>query len=92
MFAPLKSAKETVAKHATPQVAVIAGRTCLPYQGTPCTVCSEQCPVPGAIVIEDGYPMVVPDVCTGCRVCHEVCPAPGNAILMIPRRPAAAHG
>lgn len=86
MLAPLKPAKEVAARQAAPQVAVIAGRSCLPYQGTPCTVCSEQCPVPGAIVIEDGYPMIVPEICTGCRVCYEVCPAPTNAVLMIPRR------
>lgn len=89
MLAPLKPAKDVAARQTAPQVAVIAGRTCLPYQDLPCTVCSEQCPVTGAIVIEDGYPMVVPEVCTGCRVCHDVCPAPGNAILMIPRRPPA---
>lgn len=92
MFAPLKPAKEIAARQAAPQVAVIAGRLCLAYQGSACTVCSEQCPVPGAIVIEGGYPGVVADTCTGCRVCHEVCPAPKNAILMVPRLPAAPRG
>lgn len=86
VLAPLKPAKEIVAREAAPEVAVIAGRLCLPYQGTPCTMCSDQCPVPGAITFEDGLPMIVPDVCTGCRVCHVVCPAPSNAILMIARR------
>lgn len=92
MFAPLQGAGKVIQRQSAPQVAVIAGRSCLAYQGSACTVCSEQCPVPGAIVIEDGFPRVVADICTGCRVCHEVCPAPTNAIFIIPRRPAASHG
>ena len=68
------------------EVAVIAARLCLPYQGTACTMCSDQCPVPGAITFENELPVVVPDVCTGCRICRDVCPAPENAILMIPQR------
>lgn len=89
VLSPLKGPKETVARQSAAQVAVIAGRTCLPYQGTPCTMCSDQCPVPGAIVFEDDLPMVAPEVCTGCRICHEVCPAPVNAVLMVPRPPSA---
>lgn len=73
------------------QVAIIAGRFCLAYQHSFCTTCSERCPVTDAIVIEDGYPRIVPDVCTGCAICHSVCPAPeANAIRLIPRRPAPA--
>jgi Na+-translocating ferredoxin:NAD+ oxidoreductase RNF subunit RnfB len=66
-------------------LAVIAGRFCLAYQGTHCTSCHDRCPVPGAIVIEQGLPRVVPDVCTGCRICHVVCPAPENAVRIVPR-------
>lgn len=93
VLAPLKP----VAKAKTPspnshlEVAVIAARSCLPYQGTACSMCSDQCPVSGAIAFEEGYPVIVPEICTGCRICHVVCPAPTNAILMIPRRtPPAA--
>ena len=68
-------------------IAVIAGRHCLAYEGTGCTVCVERCPVPGALVLEQGLPRVVPAVCTGCNVCHEVCPAPGQAIRLVPRPP-----
>ena len=67
------------------RVAVIQGRYCLAYTSF-CTVCAERCPVPGAMKVEKGIPMVVPDTCTGCGVCHEVCPAPTNAVLVIPRR------
>ena len=68
-------------------LAVVAGRDCLAYQGTPCRVCVDRCPVAGALVLEQGLPWVVPDCCTGCRVCHEVCPAPVNAIRIVPRPP-----
>ena len=71
------------------RVAVIAGRHCLAYQNSFCTTCSERCPVPGAIVIEQGLPRVVAESCTGCEICHQVCPSPERAILMVPKRPAA---
>lgn len=62
----------------------ITRQTCLAHQGTTCTVCSEQCPVEGAIVSEAGKPRVIEDNCTGCGVCRYVCPAPENAILLMP--------
>ncbi len=69
------------------QVAVIAGRFCLAYQHSFCTTCSERCPEPGAIVIEQGLPRIVPEACTGCGICHEVCPAPEeNAVRILPRK------
>jgi len=68
-----------------PRVAVIQGRYCLAYHSI-CSVCVERCPVPGAISVERGIPMVVPAVCPGCGVCHEVCPARRHAILQVPRR------
>lgn len=90
--APAKAAVETAssqaappAVEATPKVAVIQGRFCLAYTSF-CTVCSERCPVPGAMKVAQGIPLVVADACTGCGVCHEVCPAPPNAVLMLPRR------
>ncbi len=77
----------TPAPLAEPQdrVAVIQGRFCLAYTSF-CTVCAERCPVPDAMKVENGIPMVVTDTCTGCGVCHEVCPAPTNAVLVLPRR------
>jgi ferredoxin len=41
-----------------------------------CTVCSERCPVPGAIVMTAGRPAVVPAACDGCGRCVATCPAP----------------
>jgi ferredoxin-type protein NapG len=64
---------------------------CLAWQGSFCTVCSEQCPVTDAIALETGKPRIVENVCTGCGVCQHVCPAPQNAILLMPlsNRPSA---
>ncbi len=71
-----------------PTVAVIQGRRCLALTSF-CAVCVERCPVPGAITVMRGLPTVAPEVCTGCGLCQQVCPAPTNAVLMLPRRPAA---
>lgn len=60
--------------------------SCLAWQGSFCSVCSEQCPVPGAIEVEQGKPRIAEEVCTGCGVCQHVCPAPENAILLLPLR------
>lgn len=57
---------------------------CLAHHHTTCTVCSERCPVKGAIMVEDGKPTVDENRCTGCGVCRFVCPAPENAILLMP--------
>lgn len=65
------------------RVAVIQGRYCLAYQNSFCSVCSERCPEPGAIITERGIPRIEADACTGCGICHDLCPAPKNAILML---------
>ncbi len=73
----------------------ITPQTCLAHQPGPgCTVCSEQCPVEGAIEVVDGRPRVVESACTGCGVCRYVCPAPENAILLMPtlKRPPRTSG
>lgn len=64
--------------------AKVVAQTCLAHQGTTCTACSEQCPVPDAIEVVNGKPTVQEEVCTGCGVCRYVCPAPENAILLMP--------
>jgi ferredoxin-type protein NapG len=64
--------------------AIIQQFNCLAHTGTFCTVCSERCPVPGAIELDGGKPRIVDEKCTGCGVCHEVCPAPATAVIVIP--------
>ncbi len=62
----------------------ITEHLCLAHHSTICTVCSERCPVEGAINVTDGKPTINEDTCTGCGVCRYVCPAPENAILLMP--------
>lgn len=68
-------------------LALILDRFCLAWQGSFCSVCSERCPVEGAITTEQGKPRIDPAICTGCRICHDVCPAPKNAVFMVARSP-----
>jgi Na+-translocating ferredoxin:NAD+ oxidoreductase RNF subunit RnfB len=82
--APVIPAPTPLAANQEKQVAIIAGRFCLAYQETPCTVCCQVCPVPGAIQVESGLPSVVPATCTGCNLCHDACPSPDRAIRMVP--------
>lgn len=88
---PDKLDDPTPAMAATDQVAVIQGRFCLAYTSF-CTVCSERCPVPGAIRLDKGIPMVVAERCDGCGVCHTVCPAPTKAAMLLPRRKGGRLG
>lgn len=64
--------------------AKVTEHLCLAHHSTICTVCSERCPVDGAIAVTDGKPTINEDTCTGCGVCRYVCPAPENAILLMP--------
>ncbi len=70
-----------------PPLALILDRFCLAWQGSFCSVCSERCPVEGAITTEQGKPRVNPELCTGCKICHDVCPAPKNAVFLVARKP-----
>ncbi|MDP7028776.1 MAG: 4Fe-4S dicluster domain-containing protein [Phycisphaerales bacterium] len=72
---------------ATARVDAIA---CLAWQGQPCRLCVDQCPVPGAIDVDEAdRPHIHAEACTGCGVCMQVCPAPRNAIdhQPLPSRP-----
>ncbi|MHC5024917.1 MAG: 4Fe-4S dicluster domain-containing protein [Planctomycetota bacterium] len=74
--------------------AMIIEETCLAHQSSFCTVCSEQCPVEGAIVLTDGRPRIEDARCTGCGVCFHVCPAPSNSVIVMPllERPPSPAG
>ena len=67
-----------------PMVAHINPARCLAHAGSFCTVCSEHCPVEGAIEIHDHLPQIIPNACTGCAECYRVCPAPVIAITLTP--------
>lgn len=64
--------------------AAISPLDCLAHQNTTCSACVEQCPVEGALMWENGRPVVNLTACTGCGVCQHVCPAPRNAVMILP--------
>ncbi len=66
-----------------PRRARIHEGACLAHRSF-CTVCSERCPIAGAIVVELGKPRIVDGLCDGCGMCASVCPAPTNAISLDP--------
>ena len=81
---PLRPKSAPVPKPDATRVAIIRGRDCVALtQG--CRTCLDQCPVPGALVMDAGLPIIIAEVCNGCTVCQQVCPAPTNAVLVLPR-------
>jgi ferredoxin-type protein NapG len=70
--------------------AAVLAPQCLNRMGSTCSVCVQRCPVPGAIAMENGLPVVRDAACNGCGICHHVCPAPTPAILILAalQRPA----
>ena len=95
-FPCIKSCEPGVLVQTLPPImgtARITEHLCLAYHHTTCTICSERCPVTGAISVKDGKPTIDDDTCTGCGVCRYICPAPENAILLMPAfsRPGLAN-
>jgi len=45
---------------------------------TKCTLCRENCSENAIVMFKEGYPFLMPTLCSGCRTCQLVCPA--NAI------------
>lgn len=59
---------------------------CVRSAGEACEACMVSCPVPGALHLRDGKPVVDEALCTGCGSCRNVCPAPMNAVVIVPTR------
>lgn len=57
-------------------VAVIVSDACVAWEWSGCTVCHDECPVMGAITLDEkGRPEVHPDYCDGCGTCEAKCPS-----------------
>lgn len=66
-------------------LAQVNPKRCLPHRGQACMRCHDQCPMPGAIVMDDrGRPQVT-ESCTGCGLCEYYCPTEPAAIRVLPR-------
>ncbi|MGO9377649.1 MAG: 4Fe-4S dicluster domain-containing protein [Dissulfurispiraceae bacterium] len=59
-------------------------KTCLPWQGTLCRSCYENCPVfDEAIVMDDELrPVINEKKCIGCGICENVCPVDPTAVTV----------
>ena len=64
--------------------AVINKKTCLPWQGTLCRSCYENCPIFDEAIIMDNElrPVVDEKKCIGCGICENVCPVDQAAITV----------
>lgn len=57
-------------------VAMVVKDACVAWDWAGCTVCKDECPVEGAIELDDhDRPIVHPDYCDGCGKCEQVCPS-----------------
>ena len=58
-----------------PKLAVVTinEETCLPFSGPECGACVPDCPVPGALILKQEKPYIVPDLCPGCGMCRQAC-------------------
>lgn len=65
-------------------VARVMKASCINFLGDPCSVCIDECPVPGAIDMHADAPRVHAEACTGCGVCANKCPATPRALAIIP--------
>ena len=83
-------------------VAVVVKDACVAWEWSGCTVCKDECPVEGAITLDDhDRPVVHPDFCDGCGRCEQVCPSASlraydasvqnKGIVVVSRACASAH-
>ncbi len=65
-------------------IARIDKKTCLPWQGTLCRSCYENCPIFDEAITMDGElrPVVNEKKCVGCGICENVCPIERPAIVV----------
>lgn len=57
-------------------VAVVVKDACVAWEWAGCTVCKDECPVEGAITLDErDRPVVHADYCDGCGKCEQVCPS-----------------
>lgn len=83
-------------------VAVVLKDACVAWDWAGCTVCKDECPVEGAITLDDhDRPVVHADYCDGCGKCEQVCPSASlraynanvadKGIVVVSRASEAAH-
>ncbi len=82
--------------------AVVVKDACVSWDWMGCTVCANECPVEGAITLDDhDRPVVHVNLCDGCGRCEQVCPtaslraydntAEAKGIVVVSRQSAAVR-
>ena len=68
--------------------AYINESNCMAWGAQFCEHCARNCPVSGAIYLEEGKPVVRRDRCVGCGICENVCNTVNQplAIKVVPER------
>lgn len=57
-------------------VAVVVKDACVAWDWAGCTVCKDECPVDGAIELDErDRPVIHADYCDGCGACERACPS-----------------
>ena len=83
-------------------IAKVIKDACVAWDWTGCTVCKDECPIEGAITLDDhDRPVVHAELCDGCGRCEEVCPSASlraydntveeKGIVVVSRESAAAQ-
>lgn len=83
-------------------VAKVVSDACVAWDWAGCTVCVDECPVEGAITLDEhGRPIVDENLCDGCGKCELKCPAASlraydsstleKGIYVVPRNCAVAQ-
>jgi Pyruvate/2-oxoacid:ferredoxin oxidoreductase delta subunit len=67
-------------------IARVDPRRCVTFRGQRCDRCSKCCPIPQAITLIGGRPLVASGLCTGCGLCEYVCPEHPKAIEVVAER------
>jgi MauM/NapG family ferredoxin protein len=59
---------------------------CVTFQGKPCTVCADSCPIGSAALAidEGGHPVIKPEGCVGCGVCVRACITTPSSLTLTP--------
>ncbi len=78
-YACIKACKDGALVEVEDKIEVSMGKAyinesnCMAYGAQFCEQCVRNCPIPGAIYLEDNKPVIREEKCVGCGICENVC-------------------